>query len=86
MEIFVPKYNNGFHFVWEPESVIKCELRENYILLEANRDGLVSLARHLLELADEDVPEYTHLHFDDYGELEPGSTELIVVKRNFTAE
>ena len=42
----------------------------------ANREGLLSLARQLLSLA-EGIPG-DHIHYDVYNSLEDGSAELIV--------
>ena len=83
MEFYVPKYGPGFTFAWEPLYVIKCRLEGDSAVIEANRAGLISLARHLLELADEDAKEYTHFHLDQCNSLEKDSAEIIVVKRDF---
>ena len=48
MDISVPLYDaEGFHFVWEDGFSIRCSINENSVWLEANREGLISLARHL---------------------------------------
>lgn len=83
MIINVPKYDKtGFKFEWDDGFVIKCSISNNAILIEANREGLISLARHLLELSQEHVPEYTHLHLDEFNSLEDNSNELIIVKKD----
>lgn len=83
MNIFVPKYGeNGMAFVWEEGFSIKCSIDTNAVKIEANKEGLISLARHLLELAQDDVPECVHMHFDEYNSLDYYSAELIIVKRN----
>lgn len=51
------------------------------VCIEANKEGLISLARHILELAQEDVPEFEHIHLDEYNSLEDNSAELTIVKR-----
>ena len=48
------------------------------IVVRGNVAGLRSLARHLLTLAQEDVPSGSHVHLDDIGGLEPGSIELVL--------
>lgn len=83
MNINVPLYDKeGFHFVWEDGFSIRCSINENSVWLEANREGLISLARHLLELSQETVPEYGHIHLDEYNSLEDASTGLIIIKKN----
>ena len=83
MNIFVPKYGeNGMTFVWEDGFSIKCSIDNEAVSIEANKEGLISLARHLLELAQEEVPEFEHIHFDEYNSLDDNSVELVIVRRN----
>lgn len=83
MDIFVPIYDEKkFSFVWEEDFSIKCSIDDNSVIIEANKGGLISLARHLLELAQENVPEFEHIHLDEYNSLDDNSAELIIVKRN----
>ena len=42
----------------------------------ANREGMMSLAKQLLTLAD-GVPG-DHIHYDEYNSLETGSSEMII--------
>ena len=42
----------------------------------ANREGLLSLAKHLTALADGEPGE--HVHYDEFNSLEEGSTEIII--------
>ena len=51
---------------------------DNAVVISANRDGLLSLARQLTALADESVG--SHIHYDDYTSLEDGSIEMIIQK------
>ena len=83
MNISVPNYDRSFIFEWEDGFSLRCTVQNSEVLLEGNKEGFISLARHLLELAQDHVPEYTHFHLDEYNSLEDGSTELIIVKRNF---
>lgn len=82
MKINVPIYTkDGFKFVWEDGFSIRCTVNDSGVCIEANKEGLISLARHMLELAQEDVPEYQHIHLDEYNSLEDNSAELTIVKR-----
>ena len=47
-------------------------------IVSANREGLLSLANCLSELADS--PAGSHFHLDEYNALEDGSTQLILEK------
>lgn len=83
MEILVPTYDGKeFSFIWEEDFSIKCSIENNSVIIEANKGGLISLARHLLELSQENVPEYQHIHLDEYNSLDNNSAEIIIVKRN----
>ncbi len=44
--------------------------------LSANREGPLSLANILMDLADESPG--THLHLDEHNSLEDGSIELVI--------
>lgn len=79
MDIFVPVYDGEkFSFVWEEDFSIKCSIDNNSVIIEANKGELISLARHLLELAQENVPEFEHIHLDEYNSLDNNSAELTV--------
>jgi hypothetical protein len=82
VEINVPDYSkqNGLQMEWEDGSAISVEIANASILIEANRAGLVSLARLLLTLAGERVPAGHHWHLDDSNSLEDGSSDLIIEK------
>lgn len=82
MDVFVPNYDGKkFSFVWEDDFSINCSIENNSVVINANQGGLISLARHLLVLAQENVPEYEHIHLDKYNSLDDNSAELIIVKR-----
>lgn len=57
---------------------IKAAAENGEIVISANREGLLSLAKHLTALAD-GLPG-DHIHYDDYNSLEDGSTEMIIVR------
>lgn len=82
MEIDIPEYNvnTGLRLCWSEGYSIKISANDNEVILSANRNGLVSLANHLLNLAQKDVPYGTHIHLDEYNSLEDGSFDLIVEK------
>ncbi len=63
---------------WEEGSLIRTETGEGEMTISANREGLLSLASHLIALAGSPAPD--HFHLDGYNALEDGSAELIVEK------
>lgn len=76
---------------WEESSYVAViQSSKNCITIDANKNGLISLAKQLLSLAySENSSFYIHhwpeAHGKDYygyGDLEEGSVELVVVKNN----
>ena len=65
-------------FKWEDGFRIAVKNEGGQVRLSANREGLISLANHLKELAEE-TPG-SHFHLDKYNSLEEGSDELVVEK------
>lgn len=65
---------------WQDGFSIKVTVdNENQVVISANKEGLLSLATQLKDLADEDIG--SHIHYDEYNSLEEGSTELIIEKK-----
>ncbi len=81
-EIEVPEYikEKGLRFVWEQGYTIQTNLETNTIVLSANAEGLISLARHMLMLAQTEIPPGSHVHLDDSNSLEDGSCEFVITK------
>ena len=63
---------------WVEGFEIKAMIRNNEIVLTANREGLLSLAKHLTALANGAPGD--HIHYDEYNSLEEGSAEMIIEK------
>lgn len=61
---------------WEDGFTIKVKVEENTVVISANKEGLLSLARHLTDLADAEVG--SHIHYDEYNSLEEDSSEMII--------
>ena len=80
IKINIPEYDDALEMVWDENFAIKTSTEYNAITIEANRAGLLSLARHLLLLAQDEVPNGSHFHLDDYNSLEDNSVELIIAK------
>ncbi|MBL9029159.1 MAG: hypothetical protein JNK42_01645 [Caedimonas sp.] len=82
IEVYVPDYDPsiGLKFEWDDDPVISTSFQKNEIIISANKDGLVSLARHLLMLAQDKVPKGHHIHLDEFSGLEDKSVPLIIEK------
>lgn len=82
IKIEIPNYSEsyGIKYNWENGFEIKVNNIDGVIKIIANKEGLKSLANHLLNLAQDEVPIGYHLHFDENNSLEDGSSELIIEK------
>lgn len=82
MEIDIPEYNEntGLRLCWSDGYSITISTNDNEFIISANREGLLSLANHLLNLAQTEVPCGTHIHLDEYNALEDGSNPIIIEK------
>jgi len=82
IKIDVPKYHpeTGITYKWENGFHIEVKVVDGIIQINANPEGLISLANHLLNLAQTEVPPQHHLHFDEFNSLEEGSLELMFQK------
>lgn len=83
VKIEIPKYSpdKGITYKWEEGFNIKTMIDNGKIYIVANKAGLVSLANHLLNLAQDDVGSGNHLHFEEYNSLDDGSIELVIEKK-----
>jgi hypothetical protein len=66
---------------WNDGAVLRMEISSEFpegtVVISGNPEGLHSLARHLLALAQRAVPDGSHFDFDYYfGWLEAGSPNL----------
>jgi hypothetical protein len=83
IKIEVPAFTveNGIKYKWENGFEIETKFESGVINIIANKEGLISLANHLLNLAQTEVPSGYHLHFDEFNSLEENSLELIIQKK-----
>ncbi len=81
-KIQVPTYEKkeGFIFDWEEDFKIEVKIINEKVLINANKDGLISLARHLLNLSQGHFDFGYSIHLDSYNSLEDTSNELIIQK------
>lgn len=78
----LPKYssNEGLKLDWVNGFEIRSNASEGDMIIKANEEGLLSLANHLTNLAQSDVPIGTHIHLDSLNSLEDGSDNIIIEK------
>ena len=63
---------------WVDGFEIRAVAEKGEIVISANREGLLSLAKQLTTLAD-GVPG-DHIHYDEHNSLEAGSVDMIIEK------
>ena len=64
---------------WEDGFTIKVRVEDGEtVVISANKEGLLSLAAQLTDMANEKTG--CHIHYDAYNSLEDGSSELIIEK------
>ena len=63
---------------WIDGFEIKTAIEDGEIVISANREGMLSLAKQLTALADGAPGD--HIHYDEYNSLEEGSTGMIIVR------
>ena len=61
---------------WVDGFEIRVSIENGEAVISANKEGLLSLAKQLTALAEEDTG--SHIHYSDYNSLEDGSAELII--------
>ena len=64
---------------WVDGFEIRVSIENGEAVISANKEGLLSLAKHLTALAEE-MPG-SHIHYDEQNSLGEGSAELIIEKR-----
>jgi hypothetical protein len=82
IEIEVPNYSSeyGIQLNWDQDFSIRVTVSGDDVIIQANQAGLCTLARHLLTLAQQQVPVGHHVHYDAASSLEDESSGLVVVK------
>lgn len=68
VEIMDMEWVNGFE--------IRVTVNYGAVVISANKEGMLSLAKHLTALAESVSGQ--HIHYDSCNSLEEGSTEMII--------
>ncbi|WP_216626358.1 Imm32 family immunity protein [Paenibacillus plantarum] len=80
IEIEIPEYKpeKGLKIFWEDNFQIKATRLGSDFVIEANKEGLISLATQLLSMAYNNVPSGFHIHYEDVTCLEDGSASFVI--------
>lgn len=76
----VPDYDENQGVQREPQgdSRILVKVLADTVVIQSNSEGLITLAKHLLTLAQPHVPDGLHFHYDAGDQLEVGSASLVL--------
>lgn len=67
INLSIPDYDgNAIDVIWDQNASYTIKLDERSVLLTANKQGLVSLAKQMLYMAYNDLPCGSHVHFDSF--------------------
>ncbi|NRF37199.1 hypothetical protein HQN83_00630 [Pedobacter sp. LMG 31643] len=82
VKIEIPKFSRdtGITYLWTEGFELNVTIDNNVVIIKANKEGLISMANHLLNLAQDGIPKNHHMHFDEFSSLEGGLEELIIEK------
>lgn len=69
---------NSMKIEWVDGFEIRVKIDNEAVVIAANKEGMLSLAKQLTALA-EAVPGQ-HIHYDEDNSLEDGSAEMIIVR------
>ena len=63
---------------WVDGFEIRVKVDHGAVVISANKEGMLSLAKQFAALAE--AAPGQHIHYDEYNSLEDGSTEMIIVR------
>ena len=63
---------------WVDGFEIRVKVDQDAVVIAANKEGMLSLAKQLTALAE--AAPGQHIHYDEDNSLEDGSTEMIIVR------
>lgn len=76
----------GLKAEWESGFRIAALFENGVVSIRANQEGLITLAKHLLTLAQPDVPSGHHFHYDSFTCLDDDSVSFILERTDSWAE
>ena len=77
----VPYYDgNGLDVVWEIDSKYAIKIIGDNVVISANKNALVSIAKQMLYMAYNDLPEGSHVHYNRFFTKMNEEYELVIEK------
>ncbi len=84
INVNIPDYDgNGLDIIWEDNSKYAINIEQNNVVISANKQGLISLAKQMLYMAYNDLPKGSHVHYDSFfTKMELEIIELVIEKED----
>ena len=78
----IPNYDgNGIDVVWETGSKYAISIADNNVVISANKNALVSIAKQMLYMAYNNLPNGSHIHYDSFfTKMNEEEYELVIEK------
>ena len=77
----IPDYDgDSVDVVWENGSKYAINIVDNNVVISANKGALVSMAKQMLYMAYNDIPEGSHVHYDSFFTKINEEYELVIEK------
>jgi len=83
IEIEIPNYDpsKGLQTEWDTNFFLKTDMQHGDFVISADSEALKEIAIILLTLAQKDVPNGTHIHFDTWNyPMKIGSISFVIEK------
>ena len=79
----IPNYDgNGIDVVWENGSKYVINIADNNVVISANKGALVSIAKQMLYMAYNNLPNGSHIHYDSFfTKMNEDEYELVIEKK-----
>ena len=82
IEIDIPDYDgNSIDIVWEKGAKYIATYDNDNVIIKANSEGLLSLARQMIYLAVNAVPSGSHAHYDSFFTTEETVDKELILEK-----
>ncbi len=84
----IPDFDgNALDVIWDNDAEYRINVSHGEVVLSANKQGLISLAKQMLYMAYQDLPTGSHVHYDDFFVKSNASEfDLVIVKKQNISE
>ena len=81
IELSIPNYDgNAIDVIWEKSAHYSIQTYENQVVLSANKDGLISIAKQMLYMAYNNLPYGSHVHLDSFFTKSENIEENLIIE------